>query len=74
LQAQQKEWTSKNDTLITQLNSLKQKPDDAPTTIVKDAVKDANPVKDSKLPGAPKQEGKATNTATGNKQEPIVKN
>jgi len=74
LQAQQKEWTSKNDTLTTQLNSLKQKPGDAPTTTLKDSVKDSNPVKDSKSTGTPKEEGKATNTTIGNKQEPIVKN
>lgn len=74
LQDQQKEWTSKNDTLTAQLNLLKQKPGDAGTTTVKDSAKDVNPVKDSKSPEASKEEGKATNTTTGNKQEPIVKN
>jgi len=69
LQAQQKEWTTKNDTLAAQLNSLKQKPNDAAiTTTVKD------PVKDAKQTGAPKEEGKAGNQPAGNKQDPIVKN
>ncbi|MDO3625504.1 hypothetical protein [Mucilaginibacter sp. BT774] len=68
LQAQQKEWTSKNDTLTIELNSLKQKPADSSATAVKDLVKD------SKSTGSPKEEGKAGNITTGNKQDPIVKN
>ena len=69
LQAQQKEWTSKNDTLVAQLNSLKQKPNDtATTTTVKDPVKDT-----TKPAGTPKVEEKAV-TSPGNKQDPIVKN
>ena len=74
LQAQQKEWISKNDTLTAQLNSVKQKPAEAPTTTVKDSVKAPNPVKDPKSTGAPKEEGKAVNPPAGNKQDPIVKN
>jgi chromosome segregation ATPase len=69
LQAQQKEWTSKNDTLAAQLNLLKPKPNDgAATTTIKD------PAKDTKQPGAPKEEQKAGNQPAGNKQDPIVKN
>ncbi|HEY9003444.1 MAG TPA: hypothetical protein VIM89_18955 [Mucilaginibacter sp.] len=64
LQAQQKEWTSKNDTLTAQLNSLKQKPTDATaTTTVKEPVKDTTKPTDSSKEG-----DKAT------KQDPIVKN
>jgi chromosome segregation ATPase len=70
LQAQQKEWTSKNDTLTSQLNSLKPKPSDIPATTT--TIKD--PVKDVKSPGVLKEEGKAGNTTTGKKQDPIVKN
>lgn len=68
LQARQKEWASKNDTLAAELNSLKQKPAGAPATTVKDSVKEA------KSPAAPKEEERAGNTTTGNKQDPIVKN
>ena len=69
LQAQQKEWTSKNDTLAAQLNSLKPKSNDtAATTTAKDPVKDT-----TKPAGATKEEGK-TVTSPGNKQDPIVKN
>ena len=68
-QAQQKEWTSKNDTLVAQLNSLKQKPSDAgATTTVKDPVKDT-----TKPAGPPKVEEKAV-TSPVNKPDPIVKN
>lgn len=70
LQAQQKEWTSKNDTLAAQLSTLKQKPNDATvTTTVKDPVKDI-----TKQTAPPKEEGKARNQPIGNKQDPIVKN
>jgi chromosome segregation ATPase len=69
LQAEQKEWISKNDTLTAQLNSLRPRSNDVPaTTSIKDSVRD------SKSPVAPKEEGKAGNTTTGNKQDPIVKN
>ena len=68
LQAQQKEWTSKNDTLTAELNSLKQKPGDSPVTTIKD------PVKDTKQIGAPREEGKPGNQSVGNKPDPIVKN
>lgn len=68
LQAQQKEWTSKNDTLTAQLSSQKQKPSDAGAATTK------GPVKDPKPTGAPKDEGKAANPPVGNKQDPIVKN
>ncbi len=68
LQARQKEWTTKNDTLAAELNSLKQKPVEAPGATVKDSVKDA------KSPATPKEEGKAGNTTAGNKQGAIVKN
>lgn len=67
-QAQQKEWTSKNDTLVAQLNSLKQKPNDAVATTVKDPVKDT-----TKPAGTQKEEEKAV-TSPGSKQDPIVKN
>jgi len=65
LQAQQKEWTTKNDTLTAQLNSLKQKPGDAAQ---------ATTVKDAKSPSTPKEGDKAVNPPVGNKQDPIVKN
>jgi len=68
LQAQQKEWTSKNDTLAAQLSFLKQKPGEAGVVTIKDSVKDP------KSTGAQKEEGKAVNPTAGNKQDPIVKN
>jgi len=68
LQAQQKEWTSKNDTLTAELNSLKQKPSDTPVAVVKDSVKD------TKASGATKEGEKAVTVTPANKPEPIVKN
>lgn len=68
LQAQQKQWTSKNDTLTAQLNSLKSKPNDAQATTVKDSVQDP------KQTGVRKEEGKTGNLPAANKQDPIVKN
>jgi chromosome segregation ATPase len=68
LQAQQKEWTSKNDALTAELNSLKQKPGDTGVTTVKDSVKD------SKSTDPPKEEKKAGNIATSNKQDTAIKN
>ena len=64
LQAQQKEWTSKNDALTAELNSLKQKPGDAGVTTVKD----------SKSTESPKEGEKAGNIATSNKPDPAIKN
>lgn len=64
LQAQQKEWTSKNEALAAELTSLKQKPAD-PGTIVSDA-KPADPLK--------KEDPKAVNPVSGVKPNPIIKN
>ncbi|WP_426669624.1 hypothetical protein ACPPVU_25835 [Mucilaginibacter sp. McL0603] len=64
LQAQQKEWTSKNDSLTVELNSLKQRPGDAGVTTVKD----------SKSTESPKEERKAGSVATSNKPDPAIKN
>jgi chromosome segregation ATPase len=68
LQAQQKDWTSKNDALTDELNSLKQKPNDAGVTTDKDSVKD------SKSTEPPKEERKAGSIATSNKPDPAIKN
>ena len=68
LQAEQKEWTSKNDTLSAELNSLKPKSNEAQATSVKD------PIPDPKQTGVQKQEGKAGNPPVVSKQDPIVKN
>src|SRR5579859_5272427 len=65
LQAEQKEWTSKNDTLSAELNSLKQKSSDAKATSVKDSVHDPK----QPQPGVQKDEGKAGNPPVGNKQD-----
>jgi chromosome segregation ATPase len=63
LQAQQKDWTSKNEALATELNSLKQKPDNAGTTL-----------KDAKPTDTTKGEVKTGNTVTDNKPKPEIKN
>ncbi|MDB4923324.1 hypothetical protein [Mucilaginibacter sp.] len=64
LQTQQKEWTTKNDSLTVALNSLKQKPSD--TGIILNDAKPADPLK--------KEDPKAGNTVSGNKPNPIIKN
>jgi len=69
LQAQQKEWNSKNEALTAELNSLKQKPSDSgAVTTVKDSVKDSKPT------DPPKEGVKAGNIATSNKPDPAIKN
>jgi len=69
LQAQQKEWTSKNEALTAELNSLKQKPSDAVVvTTAKDSVKDSKPT------GSPKEEKKTESIATSSKPDPAIKN
>lgn len=68
LQAEQKEWASKNDTLTAELNSMKQKPNDAPVGSVKDSVQAP------KQAGVLKEEGKTGNSPAVSKQDPIVKN
>lgn len=68
LQAEQKEWASKNDTLVAELNSMKQKPNDAPVGSVKDSVQATKPAR------VLKEEGKTGNSPAVSKQDPIVKN
>ena len=68
LQAEQKAWTSKNDTLSAELNSLKQKSSDTQATNVN------GPIQDQKQTGLQKEEGKAGNPPSVSKQDPIVKN
>lgn len=68
LQAEQKEWASKNDTLTTELNSLKQKPNDAPATSAKDSIQPP------KQTGILKDQAKTEIRPAVNKQDPIVKN
>jgi chromosome segregation ATPase len=63
LQAQQKDWASKNEALTVELNSLKQKPADAGI-----ALKDTKPA-DTKPVDPPKEEVK-----TGTKPEATTKN
>ncbi|HTE00237.1 MAG TPA: hypothetical protein VK668_13180 [Mucilaginibacter sp.] len=62
LQAQQKEWTSKNEALNAELVNLK-KPVDTSTT-----------AKDTKATDPPKEEVKSGNIVSGNKPDPAVKN
>jgi septal ring factor EnvC (AmiA/AmiB activator) len=63
LQAQQKDWTSKNEALALELNSLKPKPADAGIALKE--VKPADP---------PKADAKAANVVSDNKPNPQVKN
>jgi chromosome segregation ATPase len=63
LQAQQKDWTSKNEALAVELNSLKPKPADA-----------GLPPKDTKTADPPKTDAKAVNVVPDNKPNPQVKN
>ncbi|MDB5153761.1 MAG: hypothetical protein JWR54_2512 [Mucilaginibacter sp.] len=63
LQAQQKDWASKNEALATELNSLKPKPVDVGTV-----------PKETKTADIPKEEAKSGNVVSGIKPNPPIKN
>jgi chromosome segregation ATPase len=63
LQAQQKDWASKNEALAAELNSLKPKPVDAGVAL-----------KEAKTADVPKEEVKTGNVVSGNKPNPAIKN